>query len=550
MFQLIALSLRWFFDSLSDEAPLNWGPWAWVSLLIVLAISRNIFIFADQFVFSMWVAKVNTLMRKNIMDFVLSRPGADALPFSSGEAVNRCKEDIQVIGQFTAWAVFVIAQGLFAITALIIMMGINPNITLFVFGPLVGVVVIANLGLSRIHKYRSANRKATGEVSSFIGTMFGAVQAIKVAGVEQHILKHFEKLNDERRKSAVNDGLFNSMFKSFLENTVNLGTGGILLLAGSALHDGSFTIGDFVLFIFYLDEISRFTGVFGQFFARAKQAKVSLRRLDEFFDGTSAEILTQATSIQLGKPLPPYQGTVPSRSEPLQLLEANLTYHFPNSKQGIENIELRLKKGSFTVITGRIGSGKTTLLRTLLGLLPLEKGSIFWNGKKVDAPDSFFIPPRSAYTSQVPRLFSESLRNNILSGLDEHHANLNEAVAQAALHKDVESFENGLDTKVGPLGMKLSGGQKQRGATARMLIRKPDLLVFDDLSSALDVKTEKKLWEGLFEQDDQTYLVVSHRRVALSHADHILVLKDGRVEDQGNLEELLERCEEMRKIWG
>jgi ATP-binding cassette, subfamily B, bacterial len=322
-----------------------------------------------------------------------------------------------------------------------------------------------------------------------------------------------------------------------------------LLLAGDKMKSGEFTVGEFSLFVLYLWEVGHHTEFFGNFVATVQRAGVAFGRMTGLMQGAPALALVvpRVADLDVRHVPPALEPRVRQVSDELHKLEVrNVRYIHPDSGRGLEDASFTIQRGEFVVVTGRIGSGKTTLLRAVLGLLPLQAGSVLWNGQEILDLADFMQPPRSAYTPQVPTLLSGTVLENIQLGADRNA--VPNAVQQAVLEADLEQLPKHLETLVGVKGLKLSGGQLQRTAAARMFAQDSSLFVLDDISSALDVRTEELLWQRLAGVQ-KTCLVVSHRRPALQRADRIILLEQGRVTDVGSLEELLARSHEMRRLW-
>jgi ATP-binding cassette subfamily B protein len=536
----LGLATREFFDRVTGGAA---GP-VWVAVALVGAVQASE-VLAELAVGRTWSGfcyETHTLLQRNALAGILRGFGRSGLPVPPGDAISRFRDEPPSITMGSMDGVAdLVGRGLFALVGGVVMWRIDPVLTLAAFAPVVVSSAVSDALGTRSAAHAAKARESTGRLTTFLGELVGANLAVRIAGAAPHVVGRLAEIGDTRRRLSLRDRVLTETINSMNYHLVHLGTGAVLLLGAGKIRSGAFTVGDLALFVVFLDQLTYLPAEIGRVLTELKRTRVSIDRLHALMPGEPRDAVVAPAPIHVrSRPSPPSPVAEAEadevdgsgdRSDRLERLDvAGLTCLHPSSGRGVIEVDLTLDCGSFTVVTGRIGSGKTTLLHALLGLLPRVDGEIRWNGERVDDPATFLVPPRAAFTPQVPRLFSETLRANLLLGRPADDEAVRRAVGAAVLDRDVATLDAGLETVVGRRGVKLSGGQVQRAAAARMFLREADLLVLDDLSSALDVATETELWRRLLaRRGEVTCLVVSHSPVALAHADRVVVLDDGRV---------------------
>lgn len=480
-----------------------------------------------------WV-HMQTFLRANMMTAQLASGGPEAgQPVgSAGEAITHFRDDVQDATQFVDGLIDISAGLVFTVLAAFVLGSIDLSAASILLIPLAGVALATRSLDTRIKRYRTADRAAASKVSGFLGDVMAAATTIKVNDASGTTLAHLRKLVDTRRHTAVRDRVLDEGVQAFAQGAADVGLGFVLLVTAGGLANGTFDVGKLAVFVAYLGWLSFLPRMVGRVLARRKQAGVAFDRMRGLVADKDVRNTVRDRHLPIGRreDRPRLVAVRPERT-PLATLEVRgLTAQY-STGGGVGDVSFRLERGSFTILTGPIGSGKSTLLRALLGLtLNAElAGDVLWNGSVVSDRAAFLIPPNAAYLSQVPQLISDSVGENVALGVATPES-IELALTLAAVRGDIDEMPNGLETLIGPRGLRLSGGQRQRVATARALVHAPELVVLDDLSSALDVETELQLWHNLADAG-MTVLAVSHRAVAFDRADQVLRLDAGRLVD-------------------
>src|SRR5579872_2771127 len=314
------------FDRLTGHQAAGFGIGALVALFVAIEVARFATSFGHEWGYVTFVLTGGALLRRNILAAILNRPGAVPLPVSSGAAVNRFRDDVDETSDFPTWFPQEVGHWVGTAVAIVIMARINLTITLFVFLPLAAALAAGRLAWDRLREYIAREDQATDEVTGFLAEAFAAVQTVKLAGAGNDLVDHFGALNHARQRWAVRWHVLYQAVDLMTGAAVAFGIGIVLLLAGHAMARHTFSVGDFALFVYFLQFATSAATDFGNFLGDYANQSVSIVRMEELVRPEPPETLVQFHPVLPAAAAPPQALS----SEPLETLQVHgLTYAHP-----------------------------------------------------------------------------------------------------------------------------------------------------------------------------------------------------------------------------
>jgi len=447
---------------------------------------------------------------------------------STGDLMNRISEDVSHVRMYLGPGVmYTINLAVLFILTIFTMLQVSAELTMYVLAPLPIMSVLIYFVSRTMNRRSEQVQRQQSALSTFVQEIFSGIRAVKAYDRERAFTDGFLKESANYKNRNMSLVKVNAMFLPTIMGLIGLSTIITIWVGGLKAIDGQITVGDVAAFVIYVNMLTWPFASVGWVTSLIQRAAASQERINEF-------LKTEPILEQVAAPLAPEVG---------EISFVNVTFDYPGSGiLALKEVSFSVKPGEKVAIVGRTGSGKSTVAGLLCRMYDPSEGEVRLNGKSLKMYNLDALRERIGYVPQDVFLFSDTIRNNIAFGLNDEakEEDIIQAAKDAAVYDNIMHFEHQFETILGERGINLSGGQKQRISIARAIIRKPEILIFDDCMSAVDAETEEKILRSLYRiMEGRTSVIISHRISAVKDADRILVMDGGALAEEGTHEELL-----------
>ena len=495
--------------------------------IIIAALIRGMFMYLMRQTIIVASRKIEYDLKNEIFYHYQTLPLKFYKKNNTGDLMNRISEDVSKVRMYVGPALmYGMNVTILMLMVIPFMFYINSNLAFYSLMPLPLLVVSIYLVQNIINRKSEEIQESLSDLSTYVQESFSGIRIIKSFVREMNFEKVFGKKSIEYKNKSIGLQFVLALFFPVIMTLIGLSIIITVYVGALEAFEGNLSIGNIAEFLIYVYLLTWPVTALGWITSIIQRASASQKRINEFLKEKSDIISEDKKKLE-------FDGKIEFK---------NVFFKYQDTQiDGMENISFIINPGESLGIIGATGSGKSTIANSLLRLFDVDKGEILIDEINIKNLDITHFRKQIGYVPQDVFLFSDTIENNILFGSEnKDFKSVEEAAINADLMRNINSFPEKFNTKIGERGITLSGGQKQRVSIARAIIKEPKVLILDDCLSAVDTKTENIILENLKKiMYEKTSIIISHRISSVKLAKKIIVIDSGKIIEKGNHKSLL-----------
>lgn len=515
------------------------GDKIWIGGLAVVALTglQGVFLFRARKESAVASENIAKNIREELYDHIQHLPYDYHKNSDTGDLIQRSTSDVETIRRFLSVQLMEVGRAIFMVSiALYFMLGLSPKMTVAAMVMTPFIFLFALIFFNVVQKAFKVSDETEAEMSSVIQENLNGTRVVRSFAREKYEIDKFREKNRKYADKTYKMIIYLAYYWGISDFLCFISIGLVLVAGAYYANIGEITLGTIIVFINYEYRLLWPIRQLGRILTDLGKAMVSAERIQEILDVEKETLKSRETK-------PEVKG---------EIVFENVSFSYPNdrSRKVLDDVSFTAKKGEIVAVMGKTGSGKSSLVHLLARLYDKDGGRILIDGVEIENIEKKWLRKNIGLVLQEPFLFSKTIIENINFDCSKSKKAVFNAAKVASVHDVIKEFDKGYETIVGEKGVTLSGGQKQRVAIARTLINDYPVLVFDDSLSAVDTETDIAIRNELFKRRKGiTTFIISHRIASVYDADKIIILEDGKVEEMGSHEELMELGGYYSMIW-